>query len=120
MVYCRNHRVVRQSKVHLPVISNVEGNPSWVRGQAWVESGNHWAEVHGRQAVIGVERRARVKSRWVIGTLRERVLGQTETGRDGQRHDDYKADCGNRELWNKRLKDGGKQPVQSSKQDWVR
>ena len=49
----------------------------------------------------------------------EGVLGQTETSRDGGRHDDYNVDCGNRELWNERLKDGGK-PTSTIKQDWVR
>ena len=39
-------RVVKQSKVRMPVIRVVEGNPSQVRGQVWVESENHWAEVH--------------------------------------------------------------------------
>ena len=85
MIYYKNHRAINQSKVRMPVIRDVEDNPSRVRGQAWVESGNHCAEVHRRQAVIRVERRARVSSRWVIGTLRERVLGQTGTGRDGRR-----------------------------------
>ena len=81
MVYYKNHRVIYQSKVRMPVNRDVEDNPSRVRRQAWVESGNHCAEVHRRQA-DGVERRARVSSRRVVGTLRERVLGQTGTGRD--------------------------------------
>ena len=72
----------------MPVIRNFRDNQSRVRGQAWVESGNHWAEVHGRQAGIGVERRARVSSKQVVVTQRERVLGHTGTGRDGRRHDD--------------------------------
>ena len=99
MVYYENHRAVNQSKVRMLVITDVEDNPSRVRRQVWVESGNHCAEVHRRQAVIGVERRARVSSRRVVGTLKERVLGQTGTGRDKRRHNNYNKDCGNRELW---------------------
>ena len=33
-------------------------------------------------------------------TLRERLLGETKTRKDGRRHEDCNRDCGNRELWN--------------------
>ena len=49
-------RVINHSKVRMPVIRDGEDNPSRVRGQVWVESGNHCAGVHRWQAVIGVKK----------------------------------------------------------------
>ena len=42
-----------------------------------------------------VEKRARVNPGPDENTLRGRVLGETKTRKDGQRHDNCNRDCGN-------------------------